>query len=290
MKIYLWVGIALLVVSAHASDNPFELKENFGKLDNDQAGMLDDLKKLGELKELAEAAALDEPIIKESVQNEVLSVEKKVNESQVSETLDAKIEEDSNPSEDTLNVMRAQALEKSKKEFLAKATVIEDQKKEIPKLNKEVEDNVESVKKKEAIQREVQAYERERLKKLSEKNEEAESAALEKLALAQKEARAKRLAKRAAQKKLEESDAKAENLVQELLKEDKKKIKKPKTKKPTIEKMKTDKTNIKRVGASKKEDMKTKFDDINVTREKLEAKLAADKAYEEAVKEMSQED
>ena len=30
--------------------------------------------------------------------------------------------------------------------------------------------------------------------------------------------------------------------------------------------------------------------DINVTRDKMEAKIAADKAYEEAVREMSQED
>jgi hypothetical protein len=34
----------------------------------------------------------------------------------------------------------------------------------------------------------------------------------------------------------------------------------------------------------------TSVDDINITREKIEAKAAADKAYEEAVKEMSQED
>ena len=31
MRKYLWAGVAVLCVNTHASDNPFDLEENFGK-------------------------------------------------------------------------------------------------------------------------------------------------------------------------------------------------------------------------------------------------------------------
>ena len=46
MRKYLWAGVAVLCVNTHASDNPFDLEENFGKLDQDQEVMLGELKKI----------------------------------------------------------------------------------------------------------------------------------------------------------------------------------------------------------------------------------------------------
>ena len=54
MKQFLLVGIAVLFVSANASENPFDLKENFGKIDSNQEVLLSELRKLAELKELAQ--------------------------------------------------------------------------------------------------------------------------------------------------------------------------------------------------------------------------------------------
>ena len=79
MKQFLLVGIAVLFVSANASENPFDLKENFGKIDGDQEVLLSELRKLAESKALAqdkEAAveakravpALDDVVEKEEIQ------------------------------------------------------------------------------------------------------------------------------------------------------------------------------------------------------------------------------
>jgi len=54
MKQFLLVGIAVLFVGANASENPFDLKENFGKIDSDQEVLLSELRKLAESKALAQ--------------------------------------------------------------------------------------------------------------------------------------------------------------------------------------------------------------------------------------------
>ena len=293
MKQYLWAGVALLVVGAHASDNPFELKENFSKLDQDQSVLLDELKKLAELKELAEEAALDEePIDKivQSIQEEAVAPLEKENENKVIESLDEVIEEPDTSAEHRLNAMREKALAASKKAFEAKVSNMEVPKPEVEDgengaeekqilldVVKEKEVELQKAKpeesqalnaKEEAEKREVEAYEKQRAEKLAQAKSEAE--ALEAEALAQKEARAKRLAKKETQKKQAEADAAAEKIAKE----------KAKTEKEHLQVTKTYKEDAKAINSV----------DINVTREKEEAKISADKAYEDAVKEMSQED
>jgi colicin import membrane protein len=294
MKQYLWAGVALLVVGAHASDNPFELKENFGKLDQDQAVLLDDLKRLAELKELAEEAALDEdPIaeIEQDVQEEAVVPLEKENENLVIQSLDEVVDAPDASSEDRLNTMRENALNASKKAFESKDSSIEEPTKELQDTQKEAEEKqilLDAVQQKEeelkkakaeeaqasnakeeAERREVAAYEKQRAEKLA--KEKAEAEALEKEALAQKEARAKRLAKKEAQKNQAKADAAAEQKA------------KVKVEKEQIRVAKVTKTD-------KEDTQTTNRVDINVTREKIEAKISADKAYEDAVREMSQED
>lgn len=301
MKQYLLAGVAVLLVSAHASDNPFDLKENFGKLDQDQEVLLGDLKKIAEAQELAEEQALDEDVNEEVIETiadapqeeAVIEVEVKevktvepVAEKRVVESLETVVEEIPNASKDRLDAMRQRALDASKEESISVKSTVEPEKKETAKVNDEAKEKqalLEAVKqkeaelkqakqeqiqrieaKKEAERREVEAYEKQRAEKLAKQKAEAEAAALEKEAKAQKEAKAKQLIQEEANKKQALEAAKSAKLAQE-----KKKV-----------------APVTRIAGS----TKTHVSDINVTREKIDAKLAADKAYEEAVKEMSQED
>jgi len=98
MKQYLWLGIAAIFVSAHASDNPFELKSNFGQLDQDQEVLLDDLKKMAEAKELAEDAMDDIPE-EISVEEAAETVASPEATEALSESLTAVVEEEDTESE-----------------------------------------------------------------------------------------------------------------------------------------------------------------------------------------------
>ena len=294
MKQYLLAGVAVLLVSAHASDNPFELKENFGRLDQDQALLLGDLKKIADAQELAEEQALDE-----GVEEEVVAVEPTV-ENAVVESLapvateapkaENKVKEELAPSSvERLNAMRQKALEASKKDFTTDVSTEAIPKKEAADAKKEAAEKEASEKvallkavkqkeaelkkakeeelkqlsaKKEAEKREVEAYEKQRAEKLAKQKEVDVAAALEKEAVAQKEAKARKKTQEVAKKKQRQDDAMATKLAKEKV-------------------VKVSKVDT---------DTKTSVNDINVTREKIEATIAADKAYAEAVKEMSQED
>ena len=95
MKQYLWVGVAALFMSAHASENPFDLKQNFSKIDQDEEVLLVELRRLGQIKALAEEEALrkaaemeaknpkEEEITADSVQKMVESLTEVVDEETV---------------------------------------------------------------------------------------------------------------------------------------------------------------------------------------------------------------
>jgi len=46
MKQHIWVGVMMVIMGVHASDNPFELQENFKELEESQKSLLSDLKKI----------------------------------------------------------------------------------------------------------------------------------------------------------------------------------------------------------------------------------------------------
>ena len=89
MKRTILITTALFFVGAHASDNPFDLKENFGKLDKDQSSLLQELqkvdkqivktvvkKKIIQPKEAVKVAVVKSTIEKEAEKREVAAYEK----------------------------------------------------------------------------------------------------------------------------------------------------------------------------------------------------------------------
>lgn len=287
MKKYILTGMALLVVSTTASENPFDLKENFGQLEQDQEVLLSELKKIAELKELAEEQELAEEEARElasgvaetelpredlpaveiddivtSSDTQSIDIPNQVEEEniQVISPQDTVV-----PSEEKLNVMRQKSLEASRTEALQKA--VQSKEAELKKAKQEASQVAEA--KKEAEMREVEAYEKKRAERLARKV--AEAAAPEKEALVQKEAKdlAAETAKQAA--KVKETAFKQVS-------------KAPTAKKQTV-------AVKNKIDMGKSEDQtKSTVKVIDVKREKEDAKIAADKAYEEAVKEMSQEE
>jgi len=257
MKQYLLAGVAVLLVSVHASDNPFDLKENFGKLDQDQEMLLGDFKKI------AEEEFVTEQVLKDRGTEKVAA--KKVEA--VSEVISKASEEDSSISVARLDMMRQKALEASKQQAIGKAL-----KEEAPKQKEDQLKQLEA--KKEAERREVEAYEKQRAEKFAKQKATEQAAALEREALAQKEAKEKA---QAAAKTAQEANA--AKVAQEKVAQKEAESKKASAKQVAVAQT-TNEVKAKEVVTN----------DINVTREKIEAKLAADKAYEEAVKEMSQED
>jgi len=187
MKHYLWAGVALLFIGAYASDNPFALEENFGKLEKEQEVLLDKLRKIAEAKELAEEQEIeDDPIIEETPIVEETPKVVDVSTVEVKEAL-PKID-----AEEKLEVMRQNALEASKKEaeerelLLAAAKAKEV---EILKIKEEDQKRIE-IAKKEAEAREVEAYEKARADRLA--KEEAEKESVKKEAM-KKEAAEKKI-------------------------------------------------------------------------------------------------
>ncbi len=325
MKQYLWLGIAAIFVSAHASDNPFELKSNFGQLDQDQELLLGDLKKMAEAKEhaeeKAEAVVATEPaeVISDSLS---VAVEGEVPVNASNEVGKVKqqvqtLTEAEKASEEQLNTMRAAALatlrEEAVKKEAAKEVKIETAvKTNIPKNNdaaqkarlleevqkkeaelaaakKEVAEK--EAAKKEAEKREVEAYEKQRAEKLA---KQVEAEVLEREALAQKAVKSKQqeAEKTAdlAQRQQKEAEAVATKAKQDEV-EKKVALLKQKEAQTAAAKVKLIKASTsKAVKATPSSSATPKVNDIDVEKEKIEAKKAADKAYEKAVKEMSKED
>ena len=75
MKQFLLVGVAVLFMSANASENPFDLKENFGKIDGDQEVLLSELRKLAESKALGKKKEAEIEKVKAQREAEKLEVE-----------------------------------------------------------------------------------------------------------------------------------------------------------------------------------------------------------------------
>lgn len=291
MKQYLWAGIAVLFVSAHASENPFDLKENFGKLDQDQEVLLSDLKKLSELKELAEEKAMEE----ESLAEEALAEAKEevatpTSVQQMVESLTEVVEEETVPSIGTeaqaveakeeipmttsVQKMVESLTEVSEEETIESQTIPADNTLDVQK-NKEVDAKKENeallevVKKKEAELAEAKKEEL-RLLEMKQEEERLEVEAYEKLRV-----------ERAAEKKILEAAEK--NRAMEV------KAAAKVAKEKEAAKVEAEKINM-TLSKVSPEETQSSVHDINVTREKIDAKIASDKAYEEAVKEMSQED
>ena len=279
MKQYLWAGIAVLVVSASASDNPFDLKENFGKIDQDQETLLSDLRKMAEAKELLDEEDVNNipsKVIPSHAEDVIPAPTPK--KELVSETIS--VEEElpvENVSEARLNEMREKAMEAAreakvateKKNIAVEEVVVKEKTKEpsiedihakeaeIAQLKAAQEEQLRI--QHEAEAREVAAYEKKRAEKLAKKREEEKRLALEekqkqeeaakKEALAKKEEARLKVAREAAAKKLKKSSPK---------------------------KVITKATSS--------------VVDINISQEAIDAKRAADLEYEAAVKEMSEED
>ena len=267
MKQYLWAGIAVLLVSAHASDNPFDLKENFGKLDKEQEVLLSELKRLAELKELAEEEAVaQEPAVDKANENKKVIVPIPVleeSENKIAESLDTVIEKPVASGDAQVAEVEKEAQEKQ-----ALLAAVKQKEAELQQIRAEELRKIEA--KKDAERREVEAYEKQRAEKLARKEAE-EKEALEKEALAQNVEKAKQSVQEEVKKKQEIEKVTIE-------KSQKQEAQKQMPKKEEVTKAK-----------QSEEDKKTSIVDINVTREKQEAKVVADQAYEDAIKEMSEE-
>ena len=280
MKKYILTGMALLVVSATSSENPFDLKENFGQLEQDQELLLVELKKIADLKELAEEKKLAEEEAREVV-NSVVETELPREDLPTSEieniitSPDAKVDNLSKqaegeskqavmpkevvvPSEENLNTMRQKALDANRTEAIKKETLDKEalEKEALEQAIKSRESELKKAKE-EAEKREVEAYEKKRAERLARKA--AEAAALEKEVLVQKEA------KEIASSKVSTA--------------------------PTVKKQTAVAVKKAKIDMEQSTDEEKSIDNnIDVAREKEDAKIAADKAYEEAVKGMSQEE
>lgn len=316
MKQFLLAGIAVLFVSANASENPFDLKENFGKIDSDQEVLLSELRKLAELKELAEEkeeVAEPErvvpvevplpPVEKEeaspALDDVVAEVEIQTNEvaeAQVLPTLPM-VEEGTPPSADAViaeeevdnarfEKIRQNVMESEKKKFEAQENLTQEavheeaQAQQIEDTRVEEENKVlaANIKEKEAEIEKVKAQrEAERLEVEAYEKERAEK-------LAQKsETEALEKEKLAQQEARERRLAKKEAIKQQEI-EDAAKAMETAKRVESVE----NKVVVQEEVIAKKE--ATPAVDINITREEAEAKTAADLAYAEAVIEMDMED
>jgi len=267
MKQYLWAGIVVLLVSAHASDNPFDLKENFGKLDKEQEVLLSELKRLAELKEAAEEEVVQEPTIDEVNENKEIVAPTPVieeGENEVAKSLDTVIAE-------PVTVVNEQVteVEKEAQEKQVLLAAVKEKEAELQQLRAEELRQVEA--KKDVERREVEAYEKQRAEKLAQQEVE-ETAALEKEALAQNVVETKQSVQEEVKEKQELEKVTIEKSPKEEVQQELPK--------------KEEATEVKQ----SEQDKKTGIVDINLTRENEEAKVTADQAYEDAVKEMNKED
>lgn len=190
MKQFLLVGIAVLFVGANASENPFDLKENFGKIDSDQEVLLSELRKLAESKALAqekeaevetpkavEAPAIPvPPMVEETIPQPEDAVIEEVDYSRFEKIRQKVIESEKEKSE----VQETVKLETEKQESADEKVKIqeledsriEEENKVLAASIKEKEVEIEKVKaQREAEKLEVEAYEKERAEKLANRAE-----------------------------------------------------------------------------------------------------------------------
>jgi hypothetical protein len=80
MKQYLWTGMVVLLVNSYASDNPFDLNEDFAKLDKERETLLSELKRSAKVQEVTEDEVDLNQVVDETEkeQSTESSVQKKV--------------------------------------------------------------------------------------------------------------------------------------------------------------------------------------------------------------------
>jgi len=232
MKRTILITTALFFVAAHASDNPFDIKENFGKLDKDQTNLLQELQKV------------DKKIVKTVVKKKIIQPKKAV---------------------------------------------------KVPVVTTSIRG--------EAEKREVAAYEKQRTMKLQKEAEEA--LALEKKQLAEIELEKTKVHKKVSVVKVEKAVALQTIEKNELAlnrEHEKAEAKKAADKayQDAVNEMRQDKRikekTVQKVFIPKAEEIEViqtiEKNELAIDREREKAaeKEAADKAYAEAVREMSQED
>ena len=256
MKRYLLIAVAVLFVGLNASENPFD-EENIGNIDDEQNLLLNDLKNSSSSKKPRHTVEEVE-VITEDV-TPVIEVEEEVVDNKKSTQEYIKELEGVQEVKEVKEVPEVKEVKE----------VIEEVKEVQPKLTKE---QIRLKKEKE----EVEAYERSRAKKREEALKAKKSQKVEEI----KSDIAKEVEKKA--KKEEATKDDVEVTVIKVEEEKKPTPKKEKVKKEVVKKPKT-------VAKPKTEEVPPPLD-INVTREKKQAKIAADILYLEAIKEMDREE
>jgi hypothetical protein len=161
MKHYLWASIALFFMYAQASDNPFDLQENFGKLDKEEEVLLSKLRKLSEEKEL-KSETIEDDII--TTPEERMPEVKKMSSEQRLENMRQNALEDSKREAEERSVL----LEAAKMKELEIQKIKDEQKRIEVAKNEAKEKAIKAAKIEEAHA--VEAYEKERAKRaISEK-------------------------------------------------------------------------------------------------------------------------
>jgi len=252
MKQYVWIVAAWIVAAAvNAAENPFASSENLQKMESEQQVLLKELER--------EAAAL------EVVRDTRGEVKKKKEEQEIPPV--AQPEEGEKPAASQRSVS-------PEPEAAPKKDEESEPPQEIVRIEKIKEDQA-----KLDAAREAQDKAR---------TEEKRRAAEEK-AKRKHEAEARlRAERKAAQKRAEEAEqARLKAEKERLKKQARLKVEKERTKeRPKAGSVKADKRAV-----SAKDDIDTiDIDDINITREKIEAKRKADKELQRAIMEMDQED
>lgn len=313
MKRYLWTAVAVLFVNANASENPFALKENLLKIDNDQEMLLSELRKLAEAREDAQLDAEDDDIALEEDSKEdiVEDASAKMEDSQEQYNLTKSIDElmgEGTQEEEKTEVESAQ-----EEEPVSTAIVDEARKRAMEKAAQEAKKAEEAAlklaqekaEKEKAVQAEVKAaqaqaqQEAESKAKLAQEAREAEKREV----AAYEKQRAEKLAQKAKENKKPytakqweaehghginlEAEQKAARATAEVSYEN-----------AVLEMGGSAQSDTAKPAAEKKEMAEGKsvekpsvaHGDIDVESEKIAAQKAADAAYLEAVREMDQEE
>lgn len=269
MKRYLWVAIATIAVSAHASDNPFELQSNFGQIDKDQETILNDLKKIAEAKELAEEKiedTIDDIPEKPTVEEETQKVAQTAPKEDTSDAIDGVTE----------NAVSDDAIAQSL------SAVVEDKPVEDTSMQKQKAKEEEERALKEAEKESQRRLDAMRAAALKASREEAAKRA----AKAKEDAKKKEAALVAAREaERKEVEAYEKQRAEKLAKQQEAKAQKMMAQKTAMMQKREEVTKTTSTAMPAQ-----KMNDIDVEKEKQEAKEAADRAYEEAVKEMSMEE
>jgi len=261
MKRYLWIAVVVAVtMSANALENPFALDENFKKLDQEQASLIDELKSIAATQEVEEDALLDD----ESDEEET-SVK----------------EEDSTPVPAATPVVN-EPVEVEVEEVEVEAVSSPNPPKSVPKEVVEIE-KIKTSQAELDAQREAKAKaEQEALKKAQAEaaaKKEAEEKAAKEKAAKEKAAKEKAEAERIRQEKEAQAKKEAEHQAKLRDEAEQKAI-------AQVDALHHENTEKKQV----KEAEKTGGVDINITREELEAKRRADEEMRRAIMEVDQED